>query len=151
MKKHTFTLLCLATVLIILSGAVINRTVLKDLRTVPSWTCTAVYTVQVTDVDAEAADMIGSKQSLYTENGDMLGTVVRVEQTPAASGRQDLSDLKLYVEATLERLSNTQPGACSFDEPMEMTFVSRFVTFTGLITGIAEEDETADERAEQAA
>lgn len=137
--KYTFALLCLAVVLISLSGAVIKHTLLKDERVELLWKYRATYTVEVTDVPDQQADMYFEGMLLLLDESTPAGDVEEVETGPAASGKADCKDITLTVNAAAYGTSEEAPPACTFTRDNEVQFISRFIDFTGTITGIIED------------
>ncbi len=136
MRKNRFMILCAAVLLVLLSGGVIKHTLLGEARADLAWPYTVTYTVLVPDVDADTEEMFFRDMGLYMEDGTAVGTVVKIEREEAASGAEDCADLLLHVKATAagERAREAEPTAFRAEE--QVTFVSRFIMFSGTITGI---------------
>ena len=137
MKKHLFTLVCCAAVLLILVGAAVKHTVLSELRVPLIFNYSLRYTVVVRDVPEVTADMYTVGMGLFLDAETSAGTVKKVTAAPAQSGMAGCQDLTLTVSATASAESERSASVTQLTENNELAFQSRFIDFTGEITEIA--------------
>jgi hypothetical protein len=136
-KKYRFTILCLVILLGVLGGAVYRHTALRELRTQLLYQYSMQYTVVVPQVPENLRDMYYTGMGLYLDAQTPAGTVTDVDAQPAALA--DTYDLTLTVSASGARLSESGYGDYTITEDNEVSFISRFISFTGYITSVSEE------------
>ena len=135
-RKNRFGLMCLAVLLILLSGALIKHTLLGQIRSDVIWPYPVRYEILVTDTGGRSSDMFFEGMGLYLEDDTAAGTVTKVARQPARSGAADCEDLTLTVEAVAAGATSRRVPSGETGTEDDVTFVSRFITFSGRITRI---------------
>ncbi|MBQ9269360.1 MAG: hypothetical protein IJ206_07570 [Oscillospiraceae bacterium] len=135
-RKNRFIVLCFAVLLILLSGAMIKHTLLGQIRSDAIWPYPVRYEILVTDACSPSTDMFFEGMGLYLEDYTAAGTVTKVARQPAMSGAADCEDLTLTVEAMAAGSTSRKVPFGKTGLEDEVTFVNRFITFSGRITRI---------------
>ncbi len=138
MKRNRFLIGSIALLLLVVLGGVYKDTVLKDRRVELCYSYWMEYTVKVTDVSEETAEMYFPGLGLYLDERTSAGTVTSVKRKPAASGADDKVDVTLTVHAPGLRLSEQSRGTYKLSEGNSLHFISKFIEFDGEITRVNE-------------